>query len=67
MTAGADLIQIGQRRNVTVHRLITENTFEERIDAMIQAKKELAELTVADGERWITEFSDAELRELVSL
>ncbi len=59
--------RIGQRRNVTVHRLITENTFEERIDAMIQAKKELAELTVADGERWITEFSDAELRELVSL
>lgn len=59
--------RIGQRRNVTVHRLITENTFEERIDAMIQSKKDLAELTVAGGEQWITELSDAELRELVSL
>ena len=59
--------RIGQRRNVTVHRLITENTFEERIDEMIQGKKELAELTVGSGERWISELSDTELRELVSL
>jgi hypothetical protein len=34
---------------------------------MIQSKKDLAELTVAGGEQWITELSDAELRELVSL
>lgn len=59
--------RIGQRRNVTVHRLITENTFEEKIDAMIQSKKELADLTVASGEQWISELSDNELRELVQL
>ncbi len=59
--------RIGQHRNVTVHRLITENTFEERIDGMIQSKKELADLTVAGGEQWITELSDGQLRELVSL
>ena len=59
--------RIGQNRNVTVHRLITENTFEEKIDAMIQSKKELADLTVASGEQWITDLSDAELRDLVSL
>ncbi|MGN8199566.1 SNF2-related protein [Salinisphaera sp. RV14] len=59
--------RIGQRRNVIVHRLITENTFEEKIDAMIQSKKELADLTVASGERWITDLSDAELQDLVSL
>jgi len=59
--------RIGQHRNVTVHRLITENTFEERIDAMIQSKKELAELTVTGGEQWITELTDRQLRELVSL
>lgn len=59
--------RIGQRRDVMVHRLITENTFEERIDAMIQSKKELAELTVSSGEQWLTELSNEELRDLVSL
>ncbi|MCW7552408.1 DEAD/DEAH box helicase [Endozoicomonas gorgoniicola] len=59
--------RIGQKRNVQVHRLITENTFEEKIDTMIQAKKELANLAVASGEQWITELSDQEIRELVSL
>ena len=59
--------RIGQKRNVQVHRLITENTFEEKIDTMIQAKKELASLTVASGEQWITELSDQEIQELVSL
>lgn len=59
--------RIGQKRNVQVHRLITENTFEEKIDAMIQSKKELADLTVASGERWLTELSDAELKALVAL
>ncbi|MGB7755881.1 MAG: DEAD/DEAH box helicase [Salinisphaera sp.] len=59
--------RIGQRRNVLVHRLITENTFEEKIDAMIQSKRELADLTVASGERWISDLSDTELRDLVTL
>lgn len=59
--------RIGQKSNVMVHRLITENTFEEKIDAMIQSKKELAELTVASGEQWITELSNDDLRQLVSL
>ncbi|MFC0269767.1 SNF2-related protein [Kushneria aurantia] len=58
--------RIGQRRNVTVHRLITENTFEEKIDAMIRSKRELADLTVASGEQWISELSDSELRDLVA-
>ncbi len=59
--------RIGQHRNVVVHRLITENTFEEKIDEMIQSKKELADLTVASGEQWISELSDRELEELVRL
>ncbi|MDA3922680.1 MAG: SNF2-related protein [Salinisphaera sp.] len=59
--------RIGQHRNVVVHRLITENTFEEKIDEMIQSKKELADLTVASGEQWISEMSDSQLQELVSL
>ena len=59
--------RIGQKKNVQVHRLITENTFEEKIDAMIQSKKELADLTVASGEQWLSELSDDAIRELVSL
>jgi len=59
--------RIGQTRNVFVHRLITRNTIEERIDAMIASKRELSELTVRSGESWIAELGDAELRELVTL
>ena len=59
--------RIGQDKNVMVHRLITIGTFEEKIDEMIKAKKELADLTVSTGEQWITELSDRELKELFSL
>lgn len=58
--------RIGQQRNVQVHRFITANTFEERIDAMIRSKKELANLTVSSGETSIGDLSDNELPELVS-
>ena len=56
--------RIGQHQNVLVHRFITQNTFEERIDQMIQDKRHLADLTVATGESWIGKLSNKELREL---
>jgi uncharacterized Zn finger protein/superfamily II DNA or RNA helicase len=56
--------RIGQKKNVMVHRLICKNTFEERIDEMIQRKKHLAEMTVATGENWIGKLSNKELKEL---
>ena len=56
--------RIGQKRNVFVHRFITKNSFEEKIDAMIASKRELADMTVASGESWIARMSHAELREL---
>jgi SNF2 family DNA or RNA helicase len=59
--------RIGQGRNVLVHRLITLGTFEEKIDEMIKAKQELANLTVATGENWITELSNKELKEIFNL
>lgn len=59
--------RIGQQRNVQVHRFLTSATFEERIDAMIQKKKELAELTVATGETWIGALSDQALQDLFKL
>lgn len=59
--------RIGQTKNVMVHRLITLGTFEEKIDEMMRAKRELAELTVATGEKWITELSNKELKEIFNL
>jgi hypothetical protein len=43
--------RIGQTKKVLVHRLITIGTFKEKIDEMISAKKELAELTISAGEQ----------------
>lgn len=59
--------RIGQEKKVLVHRLVTLGTFEEKIDEMIQSKKALADLTVSNGERWITEMSNRDLREIFSL
>lgn len=59
--------RIGQKKNVMVHRFITKNTFEERINDMIQQKKALAEMTVSTGENWIGNLSDKELHEIFEL
>lgn len=59
--------RIGQNRRVVVHRLITKDTFEERINAIIESKRKLSEMTVASGESWIAKLSDDELREIFTL
>ena len=59
--------RIGQRRSVHVHKLVCSGTIEERIDAMIQSKRDLAERVVGTGEQWLTELSTTELREVISL
>ena len=57
--------RIGQRKNVFVHRLITKDSFEEKIDAILNAKRNLAEMAVSTGETWITELDNKALAELV--
>lgn len=59
--------RIGQRKNVQVHKFVSVGTLEERIDQMIEQKKELAERIVGTGENWITEMSTAQLKELFAL
>ncbi len=59
--------RIGQDKNVMVHRMITLGTFEEKIDEMLKAKKELADLAVYEGEKIITELSDEEIYEIFTL
>ena len=59
--------RIGQKNNVEVFRLISANTFEEKINAILESKKELADLTVNTGESWIGDMSNRQLDELFSL
>jgi non-specific serine/threonine protein kinase len=60
--------RIGQRRNVMVHKFICRGTVEERIDALIRAKGELArDLLEGGGELDLTGLDDAELMRLVAL
>ena len=59
--------RIGQNRRVIVHRLITKDTFEEKINDILESKKKISEMTVATGENWITKMSDDELREVFTL
>ncbi|MFC9434575.1 DEAD/DEAH box helicase [Nocardia sp. NPDC057030] len=59
--------RIGQQRNVQVRKLVCVDTIEERIDEMINGKRQLADLAVGAGENWITELSTDDLRELFTL
>ncbi len=59
--------RIGQKKNVQVHKLVCVGTLEERIDQMIEQKKELAESIVGSGENWLTEMSTEQLKSLFSL
>jgi SNF2 family DNA or RNA helicase len=59
--------RIGQRKDVPVRTFICVGTLEERIDAMIEKKKALAERIVGAGEGWLTELSTADLRAVIQL
>jgi len=59
--------RIGQTRSVTVHRLVTAGTVEERINEVLERKRAIADAVVGESEAWITELGDDDVRELVSL
>ncbi len=59
--------RIGQTRDVTVYRLITRGTFEERINDLLNEKRALADLTVSVGESWIGDLSQDQLADLFKL
>jgi len=50
-----------------VRKFVCVGTLEERIDAMIEEKKALAERIVGTGEGWLTQLSVADLRNVLSL
>jgi non-specific serine/threonine protein kinase len=62
--------RIGQQRNVLVHKLICRGTIEEKIDALIDGKKDMAESVMAESggaEALLTELGDEQLLSLVAL
>ncbi|MFB7276814.1 DEAD/DEAH box helicase [Streptomyces hydrogenans] len=62
--------RIGQTRPVQVHRIIAEGTVEDRIAALLDRKRELADAVLGasgDTPAELTELTDAELAELVRL
>lgn len=59
--------RIGQQQKVQVHKFLCAGTIEERVNQMLEAKRDLAARIVGQGEQWITELNNEELRELFSL
>ena len=59
--------RIGQTRPVQVHRMLMRGTVEERIAALLERKRALADAVLGRGEAALTELSNDELRDLVAL
>jgi SNF2 family DNA or RNA helicase len=60
--------RIGQNKNVLVHKFICRGTVEDKIDQMIESKKQLAgDLLGGGADMLLTEMKDAELLDLVTL
>jgi SNF2 family DNA or RNA helicase len=60
--------RIGQTKNVLVHKFVCRGTVEEKIDQMIEAKRQLAgDFLGAGTETILTEMKDDELMKLVAL
>jgi len=60
--------RIGQKRNVLVQKFVCRGTIEERIDQLIESKRQLAQDVLAGGkEMTLTEMSDRELLDFVRL
>lgn len=59
--------RIGQKSDVMVYRFITKGTLEEVIDQMSKNKLNLAEKAISNDETFITEMTNEELKEALTL
>jgi SNF2 family DNA or RNA helicase len=60
--------RIGQKRNVLVHKFVCRGTVEEKIDGLIESKRQLSTDLLEDGaQTLLTEMKDDELLKLVAL
>ncbi|MBI3050200.1 MAG: DEAD/DEAH box helicase [Acidobacteria bacterium] len=60
--------RIGQTKNVLVHKFLCRGTVEEKIDQLIESKRQLSQdLLEGGGEMLLTEMNDEDLLKLVAL
>lgn len=59
--------RMGQTKDVQVHKFISLGTLEERIDEMLESKQQLSDNVISSSEGWITELSNDDLRDLITL
>lgn len=59
--------RIEEKQTVNVCRLISAETFEEKINAMTEAKKVLADMMVESGENWNGDLTNNEFKEICTL
>jgi len=61
------VFRIGQRRNVFVHKFVTFGTLEERIDRLIEEKKQMTTLIVGTDESWLSTLDNDTFKQLIAL
>lgn len=59
--------RIGQTRTVFVHKFVTLGTLEERIDAMIEEKRQVAGAIVGNDESWLAKLDNEAFKQLIAL
>jgi non-specific serine/threonine protein kinase len=60
--------RIGQSKNVLVHKFVCRGTVEEKIDQMIESKRQLSKDLIEGGaDLLLTELQDEDLLKLVAL
>jgi SNF2 family DNA or RNA helicase len=59
--------RIGEKQNVPVHKVICVGTREEKIDEIIETKRQITGSIVGTGDDWLTKLSTAELEDLLTL
>ena len=60
--------RIGQQKDVTVYRLITCGTVEEKIDGLIESKRSVSDELLAGGDEInLTEMTNDDIMRMVSL
>jgi SNF2 family DNA or RNA helicase len=59
--------RIGQTKNVFVHKFVAIGTLEEKIDQMIEDKKQLAGAIVGNDESWLSKLDNQAFKQLIAL